>query len=172
MNDAEWLALLLRSEANLQHEWWPVGWVVRNRVESEKFPDTYEGVILQRMQFSYFNGWTSAGIAPDRIFVEAQRGYAGPTEPLSLACAKAILATPRWHAPFGRAVLNYWSPVSMLPQGSLPAWDFSHLRCFELSGIDPYRFIFGETVKVGHPLAGSRSGRFEFLAPPPVSGGV
>jgi len=32
-----------------------VGWVVRNRVESKKFPNTYYGVIFQRAQFSGVN---------------------------------------------------------------------------------------------------------------------
>ena len=32
-----------------------VGWVVRNRVESRKFPNTYWGVIFQRAQFSGVN---------------------------------------------------------------------------------------------------------------------
>ena len=32
-----------------------VGWVVRNRVESKKFPNTYWGVIFQRAQFSGVN---------------------------------------------------------------------------------------------------------------------
>jgi len=32
-----------------------VGWVVRNRVESERFPNTYPGVIFQPWQFSGVN---------------------------------------------------------------------------------------------------------------------
>lgn len=69
----------------------------------------------------------------------------------------------RSRRPFGPAVLNYWSPRSMSPRGGLPSWQWAGLRCFTLDGIDPWRFVFAETVDRTHPLAGNAR-TFDFRA--------
>ena len=62
ITDAQWLGLVMRSEDDEPHAWWSLGWVVRNRLESPLYPDTYQDVIVQRRQFSYFVPFI--GLAP------------------------------------------------------------------------------------------------------------
>ncbi|HEX2253644.1 MAG TPA: cell wall hydrolase [Thermoanaerobaculia bacterium] len=154
-----WLGLALRSESDQPHEWEPLGWVIRNRVESSTFPSTWFGVITQRHQFSYFNDLALGD--DEESYARASQGYAGdasgwPDNDLSAAvlCARALMAAPRWQAPFGPRVYNFWSPVSMRPPGRLPDWSWDRLRVFPLAGIDPWRFLFAETVGAGHPGSG------------------
>lgn len=55
--DQVFLARLIFSEAANESSLGKVavGWVVRNRVENERFPNTYQGVIFQSWQFSGVN---------------------------------------------------------------------------------------------------------------------
>lgn len=151
-SDAEWLAQCVRSETDLDHEWASVAWVIRNRVESPKFPNSYESVITQPWQFSLYNRWR--GLPPAVIYREAQLSYAGHRKDETVELAQAVLNTPRIAAPFGARVLHYYSPISMSPPGSVPDWDWTILRPFTPTGIDPWRFVFADTVPRGHPLAG------------------
>jgi hypothetical protein len=153
LTEAQWLGLCLRSESDQPHEWWAVGWAIRNRVLSSRYPDLFSAVILSRKQFSYFNSWTSSGLPVERIYEEALKGYAGDRSgwgenDLAEAqrCAAEVLAAPRWHAPFGTGFTHYWSPISMKPAGSMPSWAPSARRTFTPSGIDPLRFAFAEGV--------------------------
>lgn len=164
ITDAQWLGLLIRSESDQPHEWLPIGWVVRNRAESSSYPDTYVEVIRQRVQFSHFNG--SFGESDDAAYRITRNSYAGdssgwPENNLDRAeaCAAAVLAAPRWQCPFGHRVLHYYSPVSMIPAGRVPGWNWSILRPFTISGIDPQRFIFAESVKSGARGSGSPAKR-------------
>lgn len=49
------LAQALFSESNLTHEQVAIAWSIRNRVESNRYPDTYCDVVFQPQQFSGFN---------------------------------------------------------------------------------------------------------------------
>lgn len=142
--DAEWLGLCCRTESDRPQEWPYIAWVVRNRVESGRFPDTYRDVIRQRLQFSWFNG--TVGQSDEAVWEAARRGYPARHPELleaATACATWVLATPREGAPFGPGVYYFWSPVSMVPTGALPSWA-RNLRRFTPMGLDPWRFMFAE----------------------------
>jgi len=53
--NAEYLASALYSETKDMSNFEYIAWTIRNRVESEDYPDTVMGVILQEHQFSAFN---------------------------------------------------------------------------------------------------------------------
>ncbi|HKV10722.1 MAG TPA: cell wall hydrolase [Thermoanaerobaculia bacterium] len=150
--EAEWLALCLASESNEPREWPLIAWVIRNRVESARYPETYRGVVLQPKQFSYFNALTAGpeNRSLELIWTEAMKGYAGDiyrrhSEELT-ACARAVIQAPNWRRPFGPDVMHYYSPISMKPRGSAPAWAPKAKRLFTPSGIDPQRFVFAAGV--------------------------
>ena len=162
IHDAMWLGLAARSESDQPHEWWPLLFVMRNRMLSPGFPDTAAGVITQAWQFSYFNKWR--GSSTDEAFHHAFAEYAGDASGWSendyteaVKAAREVLNAGRREAPFGPKVLNFWSPRSMVPAYSLPKWNWDVMRVFALGGIDPSRFLFAETVTGGHPLAGNVS---------------
>lgn len=146
-----WLGLALRSETDQPHEWIPVGWVIRNRLEHRNYPSSYYKVITAARQFSYFNQFRGTE-DESNLFEEAYEGYAGDRVGWvendfhkAVMCAGHIIHSPRWMAPFGPNVLNFWSPVSMVPSGSHPSWA-SNLNWITLPGISKNRFIFGETA--------------------------
>lgn len=151
-SEIKWLGLVIRSESDQPHEWWPIGWSIRNRVLSARYPNLYESVVLSKKQFSYFNQFE--GLADDgKIYEAALKGYAGDNSGWNEndliqaeECAKEIIASPRHKAPFGVDVMHYWSPISMKPLGSKPAWSPSAKRLVYPSGIDPLRFIFAAGV--------------------------
>lgn len=148
-----WLGLCLITESNRPEEWPYIAWVIRNRVESGRFRHTYESVILQPKQFSAFNKYTGSGateyskFSPVQIFRDKARGYAY-IELLfhAVDVAKEIISLPRKESPFPITVCHYYSPVSMIPRGSRPAWAASAKRLFTPKGIDPDRFIFADGV--------------------------
>ena len=157
--DAEWAGLAARSESDQPHEWWPILWVIRNRMLDRNYPDTAQGVVTQAWQFSYFNEWRGRDDSA-AVFSEAKMGYAGDhtgwhendyTE--AVVAAREVLTAGRREAPFGPKVLNFWSPQSMIPALILPDWNWEELRCFSLGGLDPSRFLFAESVNSRHPLA-------------------
>ena len=156
--DREWLALAARSESSQPHEWENLMWVVRNRRESRGYPSTYPGVITQAWQFSYFNPWGAAVVGTwDTwdIFNEAKKGYAGENEgwdendyDRAIVCAIRVMRMDRSQAPFSHNVLNFWSPISMVPALSIPKWRWNKLRVFAMPGIHPSRFLFAETTSM------------------------
>lgn len=151
--EAQWLGLCIRSETDQPHEFQAIGWAIRNRVLSARYPNLYQAVVLSRKQFSYFNQFSALVNDPDALYAAAVKGYAGDNrgwDENDLAdaqeCAEELIVTPRWRAPFGHLVTHYWSPVSMSPKGSAPPWAKSAKRTFTPSGIDPARFVFAEGV--------------------------
>lgn len=153
ISDYKWLGLVIRSESDQPHEWSYIGWSIRNRVLSLRYPNLYEAVILSRKQFSYFNQFEYLGADRDRIYAAALKGYAGdssgwPENDLVQAenCAKEVISSPRWKAPFHNDVMHYYSPISMKPVGSKPAWITSAKRLITPSGVDPTRFVFAAGV--------------------------
>ena len=152
-SEVRWLALAIRSESDQPHEWSYIGWTIRNRVLSHRYPDTYQGVILQPKQFSYFNAFIAPGQSAATIYERAKAGYAGDAtgwaeNDLARAedCAHELIRAPRWQAPFGVDVMHYYSPVSMKPAGSKPPWAPTAKRLFAPSGVDPSRFLFAAGV--------------------------
>ncbi len=163
--DTRWAALCARSESDRPHEWPGILTVIRNRVESGKFPGTVESVVRQPWQFSYFNQWRNS-VDSTSVFDHAMKGNAGKNHTLACEAAELILNAPEHELPFGPKVFNFWSPVSMVPPMKLPDWNWNILRCFPVSGVDPVRFMFGETVKEGHVLSGPPAWMFEFAEEP------
>lgn len=154
-----WLGLCLATESNRQAEWPLIGQVIYNRVASNRYPDTLEGVILQRSQFSAFNLWTKASAPPADTW-NAVAGRVCIQVGGALLLAYAIDAAARMdelmsdEAAEVRRIsfditpetLHYWSPVSMVPKGRKPAWAPSASRIYSAPGIDPERFQFAENV--------------------------
>lgn len=130
------------SESNDPEEWQYIGWVVRNRVEAKgRFRDTYQAVIRQPMQFSYWNKFSHLGDVDAYAAAKADGSRIAPQLAKAEEYAKWVLATPREYAPFGPTVYYFWSPISMSPEGRLPTWA-KKLKRFTPAGIDPWRFIF------------------------------
>lgn len=142
-----WLALCARTESDLAAEWPCIMWVIRGRVASPRYPDTYEAVILQPSQFSAFNGYGDRGSRRVIFDTEARRFHA--SEILAAAdLAAEIVKAPASERPgeITTQTLHYYSPVSMVPKGSKPAWAKSAKRLYTPAGIDPERFVFAEGV--------------------------
>lgn len=155
LRDLDWFALGLASESNQIHEWQYIAWAIKLRVEGKnRYPDTYRDVVLQPSQFSYFNLWTGKGgaqaLTDQEIWKLALKGYAGAiyTKHRNLLdnCAAIISVAPIWQAPFPLDTLHYYSPVSMKPKGSKPAWLPSARLLITPSGVDPQRFVFAAGV--------------------------
>lgn len=156
--------LCLVTESNLPHEWPAILQVILYRVASPRYPDTVEGVILQRKQFSRLNELTGVTARPTLIYsivAKADIG-SGKISPLLLAHAQdfcAWLYTAPSGGPWEVTVtglvcpdispetLHYYSPVSMVPKGSAPAWAKTAKRLYTPPGIDPERFVFCEGVR-------------------------
>jgi hypothetical protein len=176
LTSADWAGLCALTETSRPEEQEYVLWVIRNRVESPRFPDTYEGVILQPKQFSAFNLFTEhpADQNVGRVFdaiAHRQERISSLLAAVHLAekvldamkLSTPFLADEGWSAPFppGRVppdkaadVLHYYSPVSMKPPGSAPFWGavdkagkpIHAKRLFTPPGIDSSRFVFAEGV--------------------------
>lgn len=179
LTPADWAGLCALTETNRPEEQEFVLWVIRNRVASPRFPDTYEGVVLQPRQFSAFNAYPLNDFDPPTIFNITAHKY-NPTMLLAaIHLGEKVLAADVRLSPFvaffrgapasgdlqtatevlmaetddfhkalahAREVLHYFSPVSMKPMGSAPAWAKSAKRLFTPPGIDPARFVFAEAV--------------------------
>lgn len=142
-----WVGLCCITESNQPHEWPYIAWVIRNRLDSGKYKHSYEQVVLQSYQFSAFNKWIGQ---PDPlvVFRMVARGYHW-IEYLFHACdaAKMVIEAPRSSEPFPITVRHYYSPRSMRPLGSKPAWEKEASRLFTPEGVSPERFIFADNVK-------------------------
>lgn len=145
------LALCLCTESNHRKEWPLIAQVIQNRVRSSRYPDTYPDVILQRMQFSAFNEYTNPRMwAAPFLF----RHLAAKQDPLLLAyaidhAAKMIEADVDGHRIsdlISPQTFHYWSPISMRPAGSKPAWAPQATRIYTPEGFDEQRFRFAEGV--------------------------
>lgn len=97
-----------------------VGFVIKNRVKSSKFPDTYCKVIDQPYQFSY-NGMVDTTM------------YEHDARDFSSAVAEIIMTTPN---PLPETVYYYHA------DWVLPSWDWSKLNEFQV--VD--RHIFYEEL--------------------------
>lgn len=146
--DLDWLALCLVTESNRPQEWPYIAQVVENRRKTGRWGGTYKSVVTARMQFSAFN---------DRAATDNGFGLMADTEePLLLMHAavrvyeEASEVTSGGNLDFSLvispATLHYYSPISMKPPGSKPAWAASAKRLYTPKGVDPERFVFAEGV--------------------------
>jgi len=140
--------LTIRSESERPHEWGPIAWVIRNRVEKpERFGQTLGDVVFAPWQFSYWNKHRDRHhMDRDVALKAALEDYPGRDEEVvnaAMDCLQHVLwEAPRWKAPFDRDVYHFYSPISM-PAGVVPSWiESPKAQQIHLSGIDPNRFTF------------------------------
>jgi len=107
--------------------------IIKNRVVSEKFPDTYRGVIEEKKQFSSLN----AGDNNRAIFDNPYTVIGSDRERLNFA--RIVTKTYRTYHGLSdditEGALMYYSPRSMNPPGSLPDWNFKQLSEVSIKGI-------------------------------------
>lgn len=150
----QWTGLAILTESAQPHEWWPIAWTIRNRIESKHYPNTAEAVVLQPSQFSRFRDWrlelTEGG--PQAVWDTAMAWVSKDKNETRLkaatACAAEVLSAMPWHRPFSAATVFYYSPQSMIPPMSKPVWWDSEVLCdVTPAGINPVRFRFGEAKR-------------------------
>jgi hypothetical protein len=154
--DQDWLALALVTESNRPEEWPFIAQVIENRVRSGRWGKSYRDVVLARLQFSAFNVFTDPPGDP-HLGTRLMFGVMARREDALLlmhAAAFVEAGEPRaglsgiqlWAGEISDATLHYFSPVSMKPPGSKPAWAATAKRLYTPGGVDPERFIFAEGV--------------------------
>lgn len=149
--DLDWLALCLVTESNRPNEWPYIAQVIENRRKTGRWGQTYRTVVLAPMQFSAFNPWTKRHAADNFPDLHVFAMVGGNESVLLLMRAAALIAdnsNPQdsFSLVISPTTLHYYSPVSMKPAGSKPAWAASAKRLYTPSGIDQERFVFAEGV--------------------------
>ncbi len=114
-NEILWLARAMYSESKRAEEQILVAWVIRNRVESTFFPDTYRDVVLQRGQFSGMHAtdsqyWTNVSLDYDDE---------SPAWDSALSIARAVYFADPVLRPLPATVMHFYSPISL---AHAPAW--------------------------------------------------
>lgn len=150
--DLDWLALCLVTESNRPSEWPYIAQVIENRRKTGRWGDTHRSVVLAPMQFSAFNGRVKPGRRdsenpPDFDLIFGL--MADHESPLLLMHAAAMVngeEADAFSLVISAATLHYYSPVSMKPAGSKPAWAASTKRLYTPAGVDSERFVFAEGV--------------------------
>ncbi|MEO1151384.1 MAG: cell wall hydrolase [Pseudomonadota bacterium] len=111
--------------------------VIRNRVLSSRYPNTFEAVCMQRFQFSVWNDGGAALLAvglSDRAFVDAIRIA-------SEAVDGTLPPDDRFSPNDNGEVLHYLNPdPALYPSGRLPSWAFA---ASEAHDIGRHRFLRG-----------------------------
>ncbi len=110
-----WFARTIYSETKKADEQTLVAWVIRNRVESVFFPDTYKEVVLQKGQFSGMH-------ATDKqyeINIGMDYDDSSPAWDSALAIARSVYFAESILRPFPKTVMHFFSPISV---ASTPAW--------------------------------------------------
>jgi hypothetical protein len=143
--DLDWLALCLCTESNRPEEWPAIAQVIENRLRSGRWGSTLRDVVLAPGQFSAFNVYRRAEHLTDARAGEIFGHRAKSQAPLLLMRS----ARGDWSGPWAgisKETLHYYSPVSMKPPGSKPAWAAQAERLYTPPGLDPERLIFAEGV--------------------------
>ena len=138
-DDVLWLARCMYSETKKPHEQELVGWVIRNRVETEyRGASTYEGVVLDPYQFSAFN----PGNPKRRLYTTLVPETASESFQRTLAIAHDVYYARSASRPFPKSTRHFYSERSMVG-GAAPTWSTGH-RPVRPTGfrVDPRRFRF------------------------------
>src|SRR5690554_1214590 len=106
-----------------------VGWVIRNRVESKYYPDTYEEVITQRKQFSCW----------DDHNYNAMQNATGKSWEDSKKAAEVVVSSDSSENPLS-GITHYYSPNAMNPPGSRPNWSNPD-REITLENVEGFVFV-------------------------------
>ncbi|HRO46363.1 RHS repeat-associated core domain-containing protein, partial [Agriterribacter sp.] len=109
--------------------------IIKNRTDSDKFPDTYTGVITQKYQFSSL-------LPGDNNRSVYDNPYSGiKTNTDRQAWLNVLSITYKVHAGLSSDITNnsllYYSPRSMVPAGKKPNWNFSQLQEVNVEGVRP-----------------------------------
>jgi spore germination cell wall hydrolase CwlJ-like protein len=110
-----WFARTIYSETKKPEEQTLVAWVIRNRVESKYFPDTYKEVVLQQGQFSGMH-------AADKQFetnISMQYEDSSPAWDSALSIARAVYYADPIMRPLPAGVTHFFSPISV---SRTPTW--------------------------------------------------
>lgn len=110
-----WFARTIYSETKISEEQALVAWVIRNRVESDLYPDTYKEVVLQKGQFSGMHPsdgqyWTNVTLDFDDH---------SPAWDSAVSIAKAVYFADAILRPLPKTVMHFYSPVSVT---RTPSW--------------------------------------------------
>ena len=168
-DDLRWLALCMASETSRPTEWPLVGQVLRNRRDDPAFPSTYQEVVLQRRQFSYFNWAERSAMGSEEIFWRSVRPDDRLPRPpywlwrrifaayeVALVIDDLGLADPVFG--YGENILAgclwFYSPRSMVPRGVKPSWWDAQCETVPVPGLDPDRFTFGRRRRALRAVAG------------------
>lgn len=116
------MASVITAETKRPHEMRPIAWVMRNRVESGRHPDTMRGVLTERAAFT-----------------PVLKGEVPPPMPEATVAALSVLLAPDSADPTAGAT-HYYSPRSMGKRGD-PVWA-SKLRPAPVDDISHRRFRF------------------------------
>jgi spore germination cell wall hydrolase CwlJ-like protein len=136
-----WLARTVYSETKISEEQLLVAWVIRNRVESKQYPDTYKEVVLQRGQFS--------GLHPSDkqygINMSLTLGHTGPGWDSSIEIARAVYDARGILRPFPKTVRHFYSPQSVTVH---PSWatDEKPVRVIRSENKENIRFAFYDSI--------------------------
>jgi spore germination cell wall hydrolase CwlJ-like protein len=110
-----WFARAIYSETKKPEEQTLVAWVIRNRVESDFYPDTYKEVVLQQGQFSGMH-------ASDRQYstnIALDYDDSNDAWNSALSIARAVYFADPILRPLPAGVMHFYSPVSVT---RTPSW--------------------------------------------------
>lgn len=142
IDEVVWLARCIYSESNRSHEQRLVGWVVRNRVETQFRGDTYRKAVLTPAQFSAFNTSTPRRRRILNLTLDSRR----PGWQQALEIAYGVYTASGQKRPFPITTRHFYSPVSMATEHP-PEWteNYSPIPSESL-GVLPQRFKFYDGV--------------------------
>lgn len=110
-----WFARTIYSETKKAEEQRLVAWVIRNRVESGLYGDSYEEVVLARGQFSGMH-------ATDKqysINISLDYGDTSPSWDSALSIARSVYYADTVLNPLSSEVRHFYSPISVI---NTPSW--------------------------------------------------
>ncbi|MCI0619774.1 cell wall hydrolase [Candidatus Wolfebacteria bacterium] len=137
-----WLARAVYSETKVRKEQELVAWVIRNRVASSKYPNTYQEVVLQPKQFSGLNSSDRHySLNTTLDFDDAAVGWES-----AIAVANDVYFADDSVRPIASGVTHFYSPIAvrrtpLWAQGETP----SHTVPDPISG--SLRFAFYSNIK-------------------------
>lgn len=122
-NELVWLARAIHSETNQATAKRLVGWVARNRVESNFRGNTYEDVVRYSKQYSAFNNYPRGTKGYKRkqylLSLDMDDRETNPDWKESLKIARAVMTAPERERPFSVAVKHHLTPRLL---DTLPKW--------------------------------------------------
>ena len=133
-----WLARGIYSETNLPHEMRYVAWVIRNRVEL-KFNGmtTYRDVVLDKWQFSAFNGDNP------RRWYYINKSVTDGNDPWleALHIAHEVRVADSTERPIPLLTTHFYSEISMIPAWRVPSWAKT-MEQYQVPNVEEKRFRF------------------------------